>query len=91
MLSCASPRTDRPKFPKAIYIGEFATSDEQRQLLNVLNGGDELGRPFIMSKEVPADRVSIVRKAFNDTMKDPAFLANMTKAKLPARTLFRFW
>ncbi len=45
------------------------------------------GRPFIMSKQVPADRVSIVRKAFNDTMKDPAFLADMTKAKLPVHPI----
>ncbi len=67
----------------AIYIGKFATSDEQRQLLDVLNGGDEVGRPFIMSKQVPADRIDIVRKAFNDTMTDPAFLADMMKAKLP--------
>ncbi len=51
----------------ATYVGKFAASDEPRRLLNVLNGGDELGRTFIMSKEVPADRVAIIRKAFDDT------------------------
>ncbi len=80
---------DRPaEIPEsAAYIGKFATSDEQRRLLNVLNGGDELGRTFIMSKEVPADRVAIIRKAFDDTMKDPAFLADMAKQKLPVHPL----
>ncbi len=34
----------------ATYIGNFATSDAQRQLLDVLDGGDEVGRPFIMSE-----------------------------------------
>jgi tripartite-type tricarboxylate transporter receptor subunit TctC len=80
---------DRPaEIPEsAVYIGTFAASDEQRQLLRVLNGGDEVGRPFIMSKQVPADRLAIVRKAFEDTMKDPAFLADMAKEELPVHPL----
>ncbi len=73
----------------AVYIGTFATSDEQQQLLNLLNGGDEVGRPFIMSKEVPADHLAIIRKAFDDTMKDPAFLAEMAKQQLPVHPLDR--
>jgi tripartite-type tricarboxylate transporter receptor subunit TctC len=63
----------------AVYIGTFATSDEQKALLNLLSGGDEVGRPFIMSKDVPADRLDVIRKAFDDTMQDPAFLAEMEK------------
>ena len=38
----------------AVYIGTFAKTDEQRAILDVVNGGDEIGRPFIMSKQVPA-------------------------------------
>ena len=71
----------------AAYVGSFATSDEQKQLLNVLDAADEIGRPFIMSKQVPADRVATVRKAFNDTMKDPAFIADMDKMQLPIAPL----
>ncbi|MPZ37786.1 MAG: hypothetical protein GEU95_06935 [Rhizobiales bacterium] len=71
----------------AVYIGTFAKSDEQRALLDVLSGGDEIGRPFIMSKQVPADRVAMVRKAFMATMKDPAFLAEMEKLGHPVRPL----
>ena len=71
----------------APYIGTFAASDEQKQLLRVLNGGDEVGRSFIMSKQVPADHLAIVRKAFDDTMSDPAFLAAMAKEQLPVHPL----
>ncbi len=71
----------------AAFIGSFATSDEQRQLLRVLDGGDEVGRPFIMSKQVPADRLAIVRKAFDDTMTDPGFLADMAKEELPVHPM----
>jgi tripartite-type tricarboxylate transporter receptor subunit TctC len=71
----------------APYIGTFATTDEQKQLLHVLNGGDEVGRPFIVSKQVPADHLAIVRKAFDDTMKDPGFLADMAKEQLPVHPI----
>lgn len=67
----------------AIYIGSLAANEEQRQLLRVLNGGDEMGRMFIMSRKAPADRIATIRKAFDDTMKDPSFLAEMAKLELP--------
>jgi tripartite-type tricarboxylate transporter receptor subunit TctC len=80
---------DRPaEIPEsAVYIGSFATGDDQKQLLKLLNTGDEVGRPFIMSKEVPADHLALIRKAFDDTMKDPAFLADMTKQELPVHPI----
>src|SRR6266478_1917385 len=43
----------------------------------------EMGRPFIASPSVPPDRIRILRDAFNDTMKDPAFVADATKLRLP--------
>ena len=77
-----------PEIPaSATFIGDFAGLDQQRQLLRVLNGGDEVGRPFIMSKQVPADRLAIVRQAFDETMKDPGFLADMAREELPVHPL----
>lgn len=77
-------QTRPPEVPQSAgFIGGFATSDTQRQELEVLNAGDEVGRPFIMSRQVPADRLAIIRKAFDDTMKDPHFLADMAKQQLP--------
>jgi tripartite-type tricarboxylate transporter receptor subunit TctC len=35
-----------------------------------------LGRPFVAPPSVPADRVAALRRSFEDTMKDPAFLAD---------------
>jgi tripartite-type tricarboxylate transporter receptor subunit TctC len=67
----------------AQYVGKFAKTDEQRQLLDVLNAADDIGRPFIMSQQVPADRIAIMRRAFMDTMKDKAFLADAKKQELP--------
>jgi tripartite-type tricarboxylate transporter receptor subunit TctC len=71
----------------AVYIGTFAKGDEQLKLLDLLNGGDEVGRPFIMSKDVPADHLAIIRKALTETVKDPAFVADMDKQQLPVHPL----
>jgi tripartite-type tricarboxylate transporter receptor subunit TctC len=71
----------------AVYIGTFAASDDQRQLLDLLGGGDEVGRPFIMSRAVPAANLATIRKAFDDTMKDPGFLSDMTNQELPVHPI----
>jgi len=73
-----------PEVPEsAIYIGKFAQTEEQKLILRVLNAGDEVGRPFVMSKQVPAAHVAIIRNAFNETMKDKAFLSDMERQQLP--------
>ncbi len=73
-----------PDVPEsAVYVGSFVKTQEQKQLLDVLDAADEVGRPFVMSKQVPADHVAIIRKAFNETMKDKAFLADMERQQLP--------
>jgi tripartite-type tricarboxylate transporter receptor subunit TctC len=77
-----------PEIPESVaYIGTFAKTDEQRQILDVLDASDEVGRPFIMSKQVPPDRVAILRKAFDDTMQDKEFLADMEKQQLPVNPI----
>jgi tripartite-type tricarboxylate transporter receptor subunit TctC len=77
-----------PEMPEsARFIEDFATTQEQKDLLGVLDAEDEVGRSYMMSANVPADRVAILRKAFDDTMKDPAFLAEMQKEQLPVHPL----
>lgn len=73
-----------PEMPKDLpFIGDFAKTEEQKEVLNIVIAAGELGRPYIVSKQVPADRVAILRKAFDATMKDQAFLAEATKQGLP--------
>jgi len=77
-----------PEIPdSAVFINTFATTDEQRHVLNVLNAADEIGRPFIMSKQVPPERLAILRNAFSATMSDPAFRSDMEKQQLPLHPL----
>jgi tripartite-type tricarboxylate transporter receptor subunit TctC len=77
-----------PEIPEAaVYVGGFAKTEEQNQILDVLNASDEVGRPFIMSKQVPADRIAIIRKAFNETMQDKDFRADMEKQQFPVNPM----
>jgi tripartite-type tricarboxylate transporter receptor subunit TctC len=48
--------------------------------LAVLPG--EFGRPFVAPPGVPADRIEALQKGFEATIKDPAFVAAATKAKM---------
>lgn len=67
----------------APYIDDFAKTDEQKKLLDFLDAANDVGRPFVMSNQVPADRIAIMRKAFNEAMKDPALIAQANKEQIP--------
>jgi len=64
------------------FVNDLASSQEQKDLLDVLNGSGELGRPYIVAKQVPAERVKTLRAAFDATIKDETFLAEAQKQNL---------
>lgn len=73
-----------PDMPKDLpYIGSFAKTDEQKAILDVLTAAGDLGRPYIVSPKVPADRVEALRAAFDATMKDKEYLGEAAKALMP--------
>ncbi len=45
----------------------------------MLFGRTEYGRPYFLPPDVPADRVEALRRAFDATMKDEAFVAEAAK------------
>jgi tripartite-type tricarboxylate transporter receptor subunit TctC len=62
-------------YPDVPLMQELAKTTEQRQVLALVSSPPSLGRPFFTTQDVPPDRVAALRKAFDDTMKDEAFLA----------------
>jgi tripartite-type tricarboxylate transporter receptor subunit TctC len=82
VLARLSPATV-PEIPPSVkFLGDLATTQEQKDVIEVLLASGELGRPFILSKKVPADRLELLRKAFDATMLDKAFLADAAKQSL---------
>jgi tripartite-type tricarboxylate transporter receptor subunit TctC len=58
---------------------ELARNDEERQVLRAIMSASEIGTAFFTSPGVPPDRLVALRRAFDATMKDPAFLADAAK------------
>ena len=74
-----SKHPDLPNVPLAM---DLANNDEQRQIFKLVFARQPMGRPFLAPPGVPSDRVSVLREAFMDTMKDGDFLAEAEKMKL---------
>jgi tripartite-type tricarboxylate transporter receptor subunit TctC len=64
------------------FMDKYKTSETIRRLANVVLASDQFGRPIIFPPGVPADRVKIMRDAFNKTINDPALLAEAEKRRL---------
>jgi tripartite-type tricarboxylate transporter receptor subunit TctC len=71
-----------PEMPNVPMFLDVAKTDAERQALALALGRLEFGRPFFMPPNVPAERVAAVRRAFDATMKDKAFLEEADKLKI---------
>jgi tripartite-type tricarboxylate transporter receptor subunit TctC len=71
-----------PEFPDLPLLTDLAKSDEDRQVLKLFSTDVVIGRPFVTSPGVPAERVALLRKAFDEMMMDPAYLDDSRKAAL---------
>ena len=63
-------------------IWQFVKNAEDRQALELVAALQEFGRPFMTTPGVPRERLEALRKAFDATMQDKDFLAEMQKANL---------
>jgi tripartite-type tricarboxylate transporter receptor subunit TctC len=61
---------------------ELASNDADRKLLSFAVSSAEIGRSILGPPGIPADRVAILRKAFDAAMKDPELLAEVKKSNL---------
>jgi hypothetical protein len=63
-------------------VYDFAKTDADRAALRLTLARLEIGRPFFLPPNVPADRVAALRHAFDQTMTDPAYLADAKRLKI---------
>jgi tripartite-type tricarboxylate transporter receptor subunit TctC len=71
-----------PDLPDVPLILDYAKTDEDRAMLRLIFSRAALGCPFLAPPGIPADRAAMLRKAFDETMKDPEFLAEAAQALL---------
>ncbi len=61
---------------------DFAKSEEDRQVMELIFAQQAFGRPFVTGPAVPQDRVTVLRRAFAAAMTDAALLADAAALKI---------
>jgi tripartite-type tricarboxylate transporter receptor subunit TctC len=79
--------TKNPELPDVPMFLSLAKTDEQRAALRLMLARLEYGRPFFLPPNVPPARVQALRRAFDATMKDPAYLAEADRLKIEVEPL----
>jgi len=74
----AAPHRDLKDVPNVL---DLARNSDERQVLEFLYAGQEIGRPFVAPPDMPADRLKMLRDAFNATMRDADFVADAKRNK----------
>ncbi len=70
------------ELPDVAWIFDYTHNAADRAALNLVLGNQEFGRPYIAPQGTPDSVVAILRKAFDETMADPEFLADAERRKL---------
>ena len=70
---------DLPDVPSAL---DLVRDPESKRVMELILMRQEAGRPFAAPPGVPADRIAALRTAFQETLRDPAFVAEAQKTQL---------
>lgn len=76
-----------PELPQVPVVVDLARNKDERAVLRAVMNATEVGTSFMTTPGVPPDRVAVLRRAFDQTMKDPDFLAEAERLKLTVNPL----
>jgi tripartite-type tricarboxylate transporter receptor subunit TctC len=68
-----------PELASVPLVFDLVGREEDRQMLELLVGPTAMARPFVGPPGLPADKATLLRRAFDATMRDPEFLADAAK------------
>jgi len=71
-----------PEMPDVPMSWELGRTDEEKQILRIVANATEVGKMILSTPDTPADRIRALRRAFDATVKDPAFLADLKAARV---------
>jgi tripartite-type tricarboxylate transporter receptor subunit TctC len=66
---------------------ELAESEADRNAVRFISSTAAIGRPFVAPPNVPADRIEVLREAFDRMIKDPEFIAAAAQAQMAIHPL----
>ena len=76
-----------PEWPNLPLLTDLATNEEQKAIFKLFSAEIALGRVFLTTPGVPEDRLAALRKAFEETMRDPAYIEDSRKVDMQVRPL----
>jgi len=74
--------TKHEDLPDVPLVTDLVSDPRQAAALKLIVSRQSIARPFAAPPEVPVERVETLRQAFDDTMRDPDFLAEMRSQAL---------
>ena len=75
--------TRDPLLPDVPTLLELASSENEKAAVRLISGAGEFGRAVFLPPGVPQERVAALRRAFDETMQDPDFLAEADRLQIP--------
>ena len=76
-------RKTHPELANVPQAIKFAKTEEGRKMIDVgIHGDSDIVRSYTLPPGTPKDRVQLLRKAFEATLKDAEFVADAKKSKL---------
>ena len=64
---------------------DLATTPDVKAVFELMSLTADMGRPFAAAPGAPADRIAALRKAFDETMTDPEFLADAARVNIDVK------
>lgn len=84
LIQTGAKRDARLKDVPTIYelLDKYKASQSARRLTTVVLAAGDFGRPIVAAPGVPAERLKLLRDAFEKIAKDPAYVAEAEKRQL---------
>ena len=71
-----------PELPNVPWVMDFAINERDHQILKLILARLFVAWPFVAPPGIPEDRKTALRQAFDDTLRDPGFLAEAKRSGL---------
>jgi tripartite-type tricarboxylate transporter receptor subunit TctC len=76
-----------PELQDVPLVIDLAKNEEQKEIMKAIFASQTIGWPFLAPPGISADRLNVLRRAFQATMEDKDFLAEAGKAGIDVRPL----
>jgi tripartite-type tricarboxylate transporter receptor subunit TctC len=70
-----------PELPDVPTSVELTTNADDRAVMRVIMGANDVGKSYFTAPRVPPERVAALRRAFDAMIKDPAFVEAVAKIR----------